>query len=274
MADNKKYYYLKLKENFFDSDTLVLLESMPDGYLYSNILLKLYLKSLKNEGKLMFNDLIPFSPQMIASVTRHQVGTIEKALEIFAQLGLIEKLDNGAIFMLDIQSFIGKSSSEGDRKREYRKRIEDEKKMINGQTSTLLGQMSGQTSDEQPPEIEIELEIDKEIDIYKDIKQEPKENCGREIISLPLKDKTEHVVYEKELNEFKELYPAVDIEQELRKMKGWLISNPSKRKTKRGIMRFINNWLSRCQDSGHKNVGGNANGDTRKRDGSMYAEFS
>ena len=47
MADNKKYYYLKLKENFFDSDEMVLLESMPDGYLYSNILLKMYLKSKK-----------------------------------------------------------------------------------------------------------------------------------------------------------------------------------------------------------------------------------
>ncbi|EMW5712290.1 TPA: phage replisome organizer N-terminal domain-containing protein, partial [Enterococcus faecium] len=52
MADNKRYYYLKLKENFFDSDEMVLLESMPDGYIYSNILLKLYLRSLKHEGKL------------------------------------------------------------------------------------------------------------------------------------------------------------------------------------------------------------------------------
>ena len=47
MADNRKYYYLKLKENFFDSDSIVLLEDMKDGILYSNILLKLYLKSLK-----------------------------------------------------------------------------------------------------------------------------------------------------------------------------------------------------------------------------------
>ena len=47
MADNRKYYYLKLKESYFDDDAIVLLESMPDGILYSNILLKLYLKSLK-----------------------------------------------------------------------------------------------------------------------------------------------------------------------------------------------------------------------------------
>ncbi|CBK98436.1 N-terminal phage replisome organiser (Phage_rep_org_N) [Faecalibacterium prausnitzii L2-6] len=56
MADNRKYYYLKLKENFFDSDSIVLLEDMKDGILYSNILLKLYLKSLKNGGKLQLDE--------------------------------------------------------------------------------------------------------------------------------------------------------------------------------------------------------------------------
>jgi hypothetical protein len=34
MSDNKKYYYLKLKENFYDSEAMIVLESMPDGYLY------------------------------------------------------------------------------------------------------------------------------------------------------------------------------------------------------------------------------------------------
>ena len=42
MSDNRKYYYLKLKESYFDDDAIVLLESMQDGILYSNILLKLY----------------------------------------------------------------------------------------------------------------------------------------------------------------------------------------------------------------------------------------
>ncbi len=41
MSDNRKYYYLKLKESYFDEDSIVLLESMQDGVLYSNILLKL-----------------------------------------------------------------------------------------------------------------------------------------------------------------------------------------------------------------------------------------
>lgn len=159
MSDNKRYYYLKLKENFFDSDEMVLLESMPDGYIYSNILLKLYLRSLKHEGKLMFNDRIPFNSTMLATITRHSVGVVEKAVQIFRDLQLIDVLDNGAIYMSDIQSFIGKSSTEADRKREYRKKIEEAKRnLITG------GQVSDKCPDKTTPEIEIEIEkdIDKE----------------------------------------------------------------------------------------------------------------
>ncbi|MHC5250449.1 phage replisome organizer N-terminal domain-containing protein [Enterococcus sp. LJL90] len=159
MSDNKKYYYLKLKDNFFDSDEMIVLESMPDGYVYSNILLKLYLRSLKYEGRLMFNERIPFNSTMLAKVTRHSVGDIEKAITIFRDLGLMEILDNGAIYLADIQNFIGTSSTEADRKREYRMRIENEKNNL----LKIDGQMSGQKSDKNPPEIELEKEIELEL---------------------------------------------------------------------------------------------------------------
>ena len=159
MSDNKKYYYLRLKDNFFDSDELKILESMKDGYLYSNILLKLYLRSLKNDGKLVVNDRIPYNAEMLASVTGHQIGTVKQALLIFKDLGLIDVLENGAIYMLDIQNFIGRGSSEADRKREYRQRIETDR--TNVQTKVR------EISEKSPPEIEIELE--KEIKIEKEI---------------------------------------------------------------------------------------------------------
>ena len=152
MSDNKKYYYLKLRDNFFDNDDIAILESMPDGILYSNILLKLYLRSLKNNGKLMFNDRIPYNAQMLSTITRQPIAVVEKAVGIFKEMGLIEVLDNGAIYMLDIQNFIGSSNTEADRKREYRRKIALEK----GQK--LLGHLSGQMSDEQAPEIKIEIE--------------------------------------------------------------------------------------------------------------------
>ena len=170
MSDNKKYYYLKLVDNFYERDEMIILESMPDGYMYSNILLKLYLRSLKNEGKLMFNNRIPYNASMLANVTRFPVAVVEKAIAIFKELGLIEVLDNGAIYMLDIQNFIGKSSTEADRKRLYRSKIEEEKKSL-GQMS---GQLIGQMSDKTPPEIDIEKELEKDIDIHSDKEKEDK----------------------------------------------------------------------------------------------------
>lgn len=174
MSDNKKYYYLRVKENFYDSDEMIILESMPDGFLYSNILIKLYLRSLKNNGKLMFNDRIPFNSEMLSKITRHPVAVVEKAVSIFKEMNLIDVLDNGAIFMLDIESFIGKSNTEADRKRDYRRRIEKEKQKI------LLGHLSGQMSDEHPPELEIEKEKEIEIDI--DIEKDLEKNTLKIIV--------------------------------------------------------------------------------------------
>lgn len=174
MSDNKTYYYVKIKENFYDSDEMILLESMPDGYIYSNILLKLYLRSLKNNGKLMLNDKIPYNDTMLASITRHTVGNVKQALQIFKELALIEILDNGAIYVNHIQNFIGKSSTEADRKREYRLRIEADKKAL----EKPKRQKSDKCPDKNPPEIEKELEIN----ILED--EEEEETLKKYIIEL------------------------------------------------------------------------------------------
>lgn len=127
MADKTKYYYLKIKENFFDSEDMKLLESMDNGYLYSNILMKMYLLSLKNGGKLMYKDKIPYNSKMLSTILNHNVDILDNAIKVFKELNLIEILDSGAIFMLDIQNYIGKSSDEADRIRKYRNKINDEK---------------------------------------------------------------------------------------------------------------------------------------------------
>ena len=164
MSDNKKYYYLKLKDNFFDSDTMIVLESMPDGYLYSNILMKLFLRSLKHEGKLMFNEKIPYNADILAQVTRHNVGVVEKAIKIFVNLDLIEVMDNGAIYMLDIQNYIGQSSSEADRQRVYYDKIKEAR----GNNLLLESKKPCKKPYKKPTperEKELDIELKKEIDI-------------------------------------------------------------------------------------------------------------
>ena len=75
------------------------------------------------------------------------------------------------------------------------------------------------------------------------------------VIELTLNDKSLFPIAQEDIDEWSSLYPSVDILQELRKMKGWCDSNPTKRKTSRGIKRFITSWLAREQDKGGKSYG-------------------
>lgn len=69
-------------------------------------------------------------------------------------------------------------------------------------------------------------------------------------IRLPLNTGEEYVVSQEEVEEFSLIYPAVDIVQSLKRMRGWLLTNPQRRKTSRGLPRFMNSWLARDQDKG------------------------
>lgn len=73
-------------------------------------------------------------------------------------------------------------------------------------------------------------------------------DCAEPVIGLPLNDGSEHPVTPEDVAEYSRLYPAVDVMQQLRNMRGWILANPSRRKTKRGIKAFISTWLAKEQD--------------------------
>lgn len=194
MSDNRKYYYLKLKENFYNSETMVILESMQDGLLYSNLLLKMYLMSLKSGGILMLNDHLPHTPQTIATFTRHQVGTVERALKVFLEFGLVEILTDGAYYMADIQLLIGQSSTEGERKKKERMRLKRQKLLPSGGADICPPYSQG---DICPPEIR-----DKRLDIR------DKEN--REYVGTPAYGRYQNVfLTDDELTELQKELPAL-----------------------------------------------------------------
>lgn len=95
---------------------------------------------------------------------------------------------------------------------------------------------------------------------------EPETGSAPPVIGLPLNDGTEYGVTEEQCREWAELYPAVDVLQQLRQMRGWLLSNKERRKTKRGINRFITSWLAREQDRGR---GGRSDGERRETHGAV-----
>lgn len=113
---------------------------------------------------------------------------------------------------------------------------------------------SRRTKDEQKTNADIDLDID--LDIDKDLDKDISniactDKSEQAVIYIPLNDNSEYPIYFEFVQEMQSLYPNVDVMAELRKMRGWSLSNPTKRKTKRGVKKFINNWLAKEQDKGN-----------------------
>ena len=165
MAKNQKYYYMRLRADFFSRKDIILLESMPNGAVYCLILLKLLTASLENNGHLMLNEEIVMTPAMLATITRYDVGTVEMALQIFIQLGLVEQLPDNSYFMMELEGMVGKTSTEADRKRITRANV----KALKGKESDKCLPNVQALSEKCPPEIEKETDIKTEIDSDREI---------------------------------------------------------------------------------------------------------
>lgn len=97
MAQSQKYYWLKLKNDFFDDDAISWMEEQEHGAEYVLFYLKLCLKSLKTDGILIRNVgdlLIPYDTKKLAEITRTKFDTVVVAMEILKKIGLIEILEN------------------------------------------------------------------------------------------------------------------------------------------------------------------------------------
>lgn len=272
----KKYFWLKLQKDFFKRHDIRIIESMPNGKDYILFYLKLLCESTSHEGNLRFSDTIPYSESMLATITNTNIDIVRNAIKVFVELHMIDILDDGTYFMSEVQKMIGYETEWAKKKREYRKNLyaqneyEDDlyknKALESGQSKDSFLEIK--TNERQCPknednvrqELELEIEKELDIDIDKDIYTvqsdkitHEQESIEQSIITITLNDKSEYPIYQSMIDEWTELYPNVDILQELKKMKGWCNANPTKRKTKRGILRFINGWLSREQDRPHFN---------------------
>ena len=118
----KKYVWLKLSLDFFDREEIRLIESMPNGEKYILFYMKLLLKSANTEGRLMFREIIPYTEEMLASITNVDIDVVRSAVKMFLNLGLMETLDDGALFMYEVQNMIGCETEYARKKREYREK--------------------------------------------------------------------------------------------------------------------------------------------------------
>lgn len=174
----KRYYWLKLKEDFFEEDTLEWLEEQENGKEYCLFYLKLCLKSLRTNGVLIRNVgnmLVPYDIKKLAELTNTDFDTAVVAMELFKRIGLVDVLDNGEIFMTQLQEMVG---SETDKAIMMRKKRALEKQDGNNVTEALP---NCYTEKEKEIDIEKEIEIDKEIKKKKKpaSQKEPKHKYGQ-----------------------------------------------------------------------------------------------
>lgn len=158
MAENKKFYWLKLKRDFFKRHDVRIIEEMSNGKDYILFYLKLLLESIDHEGELRFSDTIPYNEQMLSVITNTNVDIVRSAMKVFVELNMIEIFDDKTIFMAEVQKLIGSETAGAERVRRHR----ENRKLLQCNT------------DETKCNIEIDTEEEKEEDT--DIKKEKKED--------------------------------------------------------------------------------------------------
>ena len=263
MSDVK---WIKLQVDIFDNRKIKQIKAMPTG---SDVLLMWFqllclAGRINDGGQVYITPEIPYTEKTLSTEFGIPIDTVKIGLTVFQQFGMIEIVDD----FLRLSSWEKyQNADELERiKEQTRKRVarhREKKKLELTGTTQKDGKKMSNVTETLPVTQRNALEREEDIDLDKNIKLKSniynKNNInniflGRaennSVFTLPLNTGEAHFISQEDVDEWSSLYPAVDVMQQLRNMKGWLDANPSKRKTKKGIRRFIVNWLSKEQDKG------------------------
>ena len=235
----KRYYWLKLPEGFFRQKPIKKLRKIAGGDTYTIIYLKMLLIAMKQDGKIYFEGVEDDFYEELALELDEDSENVKVTVLFLIRQGLMELVDETEYRLTECDKMVGSESASAERVRKHR-----EQKALQCNTNVTGVKRIGNV------EIEKEIEKDKDKEIEKDtICTEVITSEQNVFISLPLVTGSGSFdVTINYLNSLRQLYPAIDVEQEFRKMYAWLDSNPKNRKTERGIKRFITGWLGRAQD--------------------------
>lgn len=199
--DTTKFYWLQLREDFFDEDAIDWLEEQPNGKEYSLFYLKLCLKSLRTNGVLIRrvgNLLVPYDHVKLGELTKTPSDTVMVAMNLLLKIGLVKTLENGELYLTQVEHMIGSQSKGAFKKQQQR---------LNSQSKLLLE--GGQEEDICPPKIDIEQEEEQEKELEQDLELEKKQEIA-EATPLPANagDNAQIVSFEEQaFNEFWKAYP-------------------------------------------------------------------
>lgn len=166
---SQKYYWLKLKKDFFKRHDIKIVEDMPNGKDYILFYLKMLVESIDHDGQLRFSDTIPYNENMLASITNTNIDIVRAAMKIFQELKMIEILDDATIYMVETEKMMGCETEWARKKRDYRNQIKDGNVLKLSDSCPPNVRQEIDIEKDKEIDKEIDIEIDKEIDIEKDI---------------------------------------------------------------------------------------------------------
>ena len=153
MAD-KKYYWLKLKRDFFKRHDIRIIEELPNGKEYILFYLKLLLESIDHEGALRFSETVPYNEQMLSVITNTNIDIVRSAMKMFIELNMIELLEDETIFMAEVNKLIGSETGAAERMRKHR----EHQKMLQSYTDVTKSYIEIEKDKEKEQEEEKEEE--------------------------------------------------------------------------------------------------------------------
>lgn len=241
---NKKYYWLKLKEDFFEEDAIAWIEEQENGKDYCLFYLKLCLKSLKTNGLLIRNVgsmLVPYDAKTLSKVTNTELDTVKVAMDIFTKIGLVQILENGEIFISQLQNMVGSETSKAQLMRN--KRAKDKKSIEGGNNVTPLLPSSYSSEEncytEKEKELDIDKDIEKEIDTDTDINNSSSSKMNLEDVIAYYRREivNRHVLTKLEQDFFLEIGNKVSYDLVIRAMEISIESNVRELRYIKGIMK-------------------------------------
>lgn len=199
----KRYFWLKLKEDWFSGTTEKYLKSLPAGDSLLITYLKIQLISLKTEGFLKYERLLPSAEEEIAMLIDEPVNNVRLLINVLLKTGAIERLDDNSIYLLSLQNLIGSEGSSTDRVRRFRER----QKMLQCNNEQL--QLEGKTIEE----IETDIENSKALQCNENVTQDDNDENLKILQNLDLKAQRYNVTQMKR-NSNGEKEQELDLEKE------------------------------------------------------------
>ena len=166
MNSSKTYFWIKLKNDFFDLPTIDWLADQPNGYAYIVLYQKLCLLTANNGGELtrkVGEMIVPYNVKKIAEITRFDFDTVAIAMELYKTLGLIYEQNDGVLQLTGIEDMVGSESKWAEKKRIQRQK----KATLEGQKEDNVPLLSGDNVRQEIRDKSLEIRdqsIESEID--------------------------------------------------------------------------------------------------------------